>query len=76
MNRKPHYHVSGYAGAGHPAVARGRAAVGDLLVRTWHIGESSKDAEVAAWRSRMSRGEVSKIVIEDFDDRVVETITS
>jgi hypothetical protein len=74
MSRKPDYHISGYAGSGHPAVVAGQAKFGDLLVKTWHIGESSRDVEIAVWRSRMERKEASKVVIEDADHKVMEVI--
>lgn len=61
------YFVSGYAGAKHSAV-RGHAKVGDLLQTTWNVGPHRKDTEVAAWKARMSRGEVSRIeVVLDFE---------
>lgn len=34
-----------------------------LLLETWHRGDSSKDAEIAAWKARMRRGEVSHVEV-------------
>ncbi len=55
------FRVRGFAGSRHP---RG-APVGTLLLETTHKGESSAAAEVDAWKSRMARGEVSKIELID-----------
>lgn len=70
----PDYEIKGYAGARHAAVRDGRARAGDLLLHTWHIGESSRDMEIAAWRSRMARGEVSHIEVIDKRAKTTETI--
>lgn len=64
------YYVSGYAGLKHHAVLSKKLKIGDLLLTTWNIG-SSKDVEVQAWKTRMARGEVSKIVVS-LDGSIVE----
>lgn len=64
------YAVKGYAG---PATLT--AKFGALLLHTTHRSEGSKDAEVASWKARMARGEVSKIEIINLRTHEVETIT-
>lgn len=71
MANKVDYRISGYAGAKHP-----QAAPNTLLLSTWHIGQSSRDMEIAAWRARMKRGEVSYITVTDVAAGVTETITA
>jgi hypothetical protein len=38
---------------------------GQLLVHTWHIGESSKDLEVSVWYERYKRGECTSVEVID-----------
>jgi hypothetical protein len=49
-----YFTVQDLRGSGHPHDfnVRGYDRFGNLLLHTWHIGESSKDVECAAWRSR------------------------
>ena len=35
---------------------------GEAIV-TWHIGEASRDMEIAAFKARMARGEIDFIVV-------------
>lgn len=52
------FHVRGFA-----PVNQG----GHLLLETWHDSVPSKDMEVAAWRTRMRRGEVGRIEVDDHE---------
>lgn len=36
---------------------------GGLLIETWHIGTASRDIEIAVFKDRMARGEVSYIEV-------------
>lgn len=74
MERKPDYVICGYAANGHPAFPH--ISEGDLLVKTWHVGESSRDMEIAAWKERMKRGEVSYITVTDTRTNETETISA
>lgn len=65
------YYVSGYAGPKHRAVLSGHMHLGELLLTTWNRG-SSKDTEVAAWKSRLEDGSASKVEVW-LDGRCVET---
>lgn len=38
---------------------------GELLLETVHASEASRDIEIAAWRARIRRGEVSHIEVVD-----------
>lgn len=55
-------------------IVRGYGLHGELLLETWHIGDSSKDMEVAAWRRLMTKGECSRIEIADCKTFRTETI--
>lgn len=55
---------------------RGFDLKGQLLVETVHKGDSSKDMEVDVWKTRMARGEVSRIEIIDRRTCKMETIYS
>lgn len=37
----------------------------ELLLETWHRGEASLAVEVSAWRSRIARGEATRVEVED-----------
>lgn len=54
--------VRGYASSRHPDVPTGA-----LLLETWHIGEGSKDCEVAAWMIRVERGAVGRVEVTDLE---------
>ena len=64
------FRVRGFAGGRHPCGAR----LGTLLGETTHKGESSAAVEIDAWKSRMARGEVSKVELIDL--RVGGTLTN
>ena len=53
---------------------KGFGLQGELLLHTWHIGESSKDIELAAWKRRMARGEVSRVEVLDLATHHTTTI--
>lgn len=36
---------------------------GGLAIHTWHIGTGSRDIEIAVFRERMARGEISHIEV-------------
>lgn len=57
------YYVTGYAGSNHEAVRAGKMLYGDRLLTTRNDGPGSKDVEVSAWKSRMARGEVSRVIV-------------
>lgn len=57
------YFVTGFASFNHEAVKAKKMRFGDHLLTTRNDGKSSKDIEVAAWKSRMQRGEVSRITV-------------
>lgn len=41
---------------------------GQILIATWHRGESSAQMEVEVFQERMTRGEVDYIIVHDRDD--------
>jgi len=43
---------------------------GELLIETWHRGRASRDIEIATFRERMKRGEVSYIDVTSHIDPV------
>jgi hypothetical protein len=70
------YEIKGYSGPQHPAVLARRMLIGDLILDTYHLGEHSRDIEVAVWRDRLERGEASRIeVISLIEPYGMETIT-
>ncbi len=64
--------VRGYASNNHPMCPK--VKYGDLLVATTHKGVVSKDMAVAAWRSRMARGEVAYIEVINLQTNEMETL--
>lgn len=62
MSEAEVYFVTGFAGAKHEAVIARKMQYGDRLLTTRNEG-STKDIEVSAWKSRMARGEVSRITV-------------
>lgn len=41
---------------------------GGVAIETTHKGEASRDAEIAAFRARMARGEIAYIEVVSTDD--------
>lgn len=72
MAYDPPFTIKAYAGGKHP----GGAQPGAMVLHTWHRSEASRDAEIAAFKSRIARGEISHIEVIDHAAGKTETIYS
>lgn len=68
------YEIKSYAGSRHPRVKEGLMRLNSMVLHTWHIGEASRDIEVAAYRERMKRGEITHIEVINCDTHETETL--
>jgi hypothetical protein len=66
----PPYTIKAYAGGKHP----GGAPPGAMILHTWHRTEGSRDIEIAAFKARIRRGEISHIEVIDHEAGKTETI--
>jgi hypothetical protein len=62
------YTIRGYAGVNH------KSPFGAKVLETVHKGATSRDVEIAVYRSRMARGEISRIEVLDHANAKTETI--
>lgn len=61
--------ITAYAGKAHP-----RANLGVCVGETWHIGQSSVDIEIAAYKRRIARKEISRITVTYLKDSRTDEI--
>lgn len=71
MAYDPPFTIKAYAGGGHPT-----APLGAMILHTWHATEGSRDIEIAAYKARIRRGEISHIEVVDHAAGKTETIYS
>ena len=62
------YSIKAYAGRKHAD------PFGSLVLHTWHRTEGSRDIEIAAFRARMRRGEISSIDVIDHEAGTTEQL--